>query len=363
MSLFISVVPIAYLIGNIFLYYRFLRRIKKATLACKIVLSVLFWFLAVSMILSMLLHDVEQPYFVAATMFRAGSMWMMFVFYTSLVLLLFDVVRFVCPAFKAGLCAAALIVSCIMVYGNYNYRHPEVVPIDITLDKKMDGSVKFAVVSDIHLGYGTGKSELRRFVKMINDLDADAVLIVGDLFDNSVKPAIRKRYNDELALLNAPQGVFMVPGNHEYISGIEECEAFLADTPVRMLSDTIVELPSAVQLVFFDDCSKRPIKRLKKLLSSVDDSKPIVYLQHQPTFLDKTNAYGVDVRFSGHTHHGQSWPINYITDAIYKQSHGYRKWSHSHVWVSSGLSLWGPHVRLGTKGDIAVVTLRGRAEE
>ena len=363
MSLFFSLVPVIYLAGNIFLYYRLLRRVKSTPVVCKVLLSFVFCLLALSMPVSMFLRNAELPYAVTAAIFRSGAVWMIFMFYTSLSLLLFDLVRLVVPAFKAGLCTAVFIVACLLVYGNYNYSHPDVVPLDITLDKKMDGSVKLAVVSDIHLGYGTGKSELRRFVNMINSLEADAVLIVGDLFDNSVAPAIEERFDEELALLNAPQGVYMVPGNHEYISGIEECKAFLADTPVRMLGDTVVELPSGVQIAFLEDCTKKTRKRPEALLADVDHSKPLVFLAHQPLYMVESDTLGVDVRFSGHTHHGQSWPINYVTDAIFKQSHGYRKWSHSHVWVSSGLSLWGPHIRLGTKGDMAIVTLRGNSAE
>jgi predicted MPP superfamily phosphohydrolase len=42
---------------------------------------------------------------------------------------------------------------------------------------------------------------------------------------------------------------------------------------------------------------------------------------------------------------------------MYEQSHGYRKWTHSHIWVSSGLSLWGPPLRIGTYSDFAVIDL------
>jgi predicted MPP superfamily phosphohydrolase len=56
-----------------------------------------------------------------------------------------------------------------------------------------------------------------------------------------------------------------------------------------------------------------------------------------------------------HTHRGQIWPLNWLTDCIFEQSHGYRKWAHSHIYVSSGLSLWGPPFRIGTHSDMAVI--------
>ena len=70
------------------------------------------------------------------------------------------------------------------------------------------------------------------------------------------------------------------------------------------------------------------------------------------------DAAGVDLQISGHTHHGQVFPLNLITDVMYEQSHGYRKWQHAHIYVSSGLSLWGPPFRIGTHSDMAVITLK-----
>ena len=67
-----------------------------------------------------------------------------------------------------------------------------------------------------------------------------------------------------------------------------------------------------------------------------------------------TEAAGIDLQFSGHTHHGQIWPINWVTDYIFEQSHGYRQWGNSHVYVSSGLSLWGPPFRIGTHSEMVI---------
>ena len=84
----------------------------------------------------------------------------------------------------------------------------------------------------------------------------------------------------------------------------------------------------------------------------------MVVLDHQPYDLAQTDALKVDLQISGHTHRGQVWPLSWLTDKMYEQSHGYRKWSYSHIWVSSGLSLWGPPFRIGTKSDLAVIDLK-----
>jgi predicted MPP superfamily phosphohydrolase len=61
----------------------------------------------------------------------------------------------------------------------------------------------------------------------------------------------------------------------------------------------------------------------------------------------------------GHTHRGQVFPLNLMVDRMYEQSHGYRQWQHVHIWVSSGLSLWGPPFRIGTYSDLAVIEITG----
>lgn len=81
-------------------------------------------------------------------------------------------------------------------------------------------------------------------------------------------------------------------------------------------------------------------------------------LNHQPYSLAETDSLKVDLLLCGHTHRGQVFPLNLITDKLYEQSHGYRKWSYSHIWVSSGLSLWGPPFRIGTQSDFAVIDIK-----
>lgn len=124
------------------------------------------------------------------------------------------------------------------------------------------------------------------------------------------------------------------------------------------MKDSVVELPCGVQIVGRDDRMNKRRKPVAHIMEQVDRSKPIVMLDHQPYEVAKKDSLGVDVQISGHTHRGQVWPLSVLVDNMYEQSHGYRKWPHSHVYVSSGLSLWGPPFRIGTNSDMAVITLR-----
>ena len=158
-------------------------------------------------------------------------------------------------------------------------------------------------------------------------------------------------------------GIYMVPGNHEYISGIEDVADYLANrTRIRLLRDEMVELPCGLQIVGRDDRSNENRHSLDSLLARTDPLKPVLVLDHQPYELAQTDAAGVDIQISGHTHNGQLWPLNHLVDMMYEQGHGYRKWSHAHIYVSSGLSLWGPPFRIGTESDFAVLKIYRRPE-
>jgi predicted MPP superfamily phosphohydrolase len=82
-------------------------------------------------------------------------------------------------------------------------------------------------------------------------------------------------------------------------------------------------------------------------------------LDHQPYHLAQADSLQVDLMICGHTHRGQVFPLNLMVDRMYEQSHGYRQWQHAHIWVSSGLSLWGPPFRIGTYSDLAVIEISG----
>ena len=149
----------------------------------------------------------------------------------------------------------------------------------------------------------------------------------------------------------------MVPVNHEYISGIRKSMQFIKETPIHLLRDEVVTLPGGIQIIGRDDRSNKSRLSLQELVKNIDPAKPVILLDHQPYNLSDTENAGIDLQFSGHTHRGQVWPISLITDHLFDQSYGYRKWGNSHIYVSSGLSLWGPPFRIGTDSELVVFNI------
>lgn len=349
---------IAYAGGNTYIFIRGLQTLSGCSTGVKLLFSVIYWCLAGAMFLYFMTRNIDLPKWLAGTMFSVGSAWLIFTLYMVIALVVTDVAGLFLSSLRHGFVYALGFTLLLLLAGYCNYRHPKVVELNLTTDKHIEGGeMKIVAISDVHLGDGTGKKALQRYVRKINAQQPDLILIGGDLIDNSIKPVYGARMNEELEQLKATLGIYMVPGNHEYISGLEQCEEFLRLTDITLLRDSVATLPNGVQIIGRDDRSNKRRKTLENLIAQTDKSRPIVVIDHQPYKLAQADSLGVDLQFSGHTHHGQVWPISMITDRMFEQSHGYRKWSHAHIYVSSGLSLWGPPFRIGTNSDMAVIRL------
>jgi predicted MPP superfamily phosphohydrolase len=81
-------------------------------------------------------------------------------------------------------------------------------------------------------------------------------------------------------------------------------------------------------------------------------------MDHQPFHLEEAEKNGVDVQISGHTHHGQIWPLNLITKRVYELSWGYKTRKNTHFYVSSGTGTWGPPIRIGNTPEIIHLKLK-----
>jgi predicted MPP superfamily phosphohydrolase len=272
-------------------------------------------------------------------------------------LALTDLVKIFNRAFPYGFILSLLLTSGLLIYGYICYQHPQRQSIRLHIDKPLINRDKLKVVaiSDWHLGLGTGKEKLKKDVDRINAEKPDLILIGGDLIDNSLGPVVAQQMETELNRLAAPMGVYMVPGNHEYISGIEDCSHFIEKTQIKLLKDSIATLPCGLQLVGRDDRSNRDRLSVRDLVPLTDPSRPVILIDHQPVELGITEAVGfADLQFSGHTHNGQVFPLSLLTAHLFDISHGYEKRGQTHFYVSSGISLWGPPFRIGTCSEWVV---------
>ena len=330
--------------------------------ALRVVFCLLYWISACGMFISFGLRNAAMPEFLHRALHIVGTSWLLFTLYMVVALLCADLAHWVWPSFHHGVWYALGLTLAVLVAGYINYRHPRVEHITIETDKPIEGGrLRLVAISDVHLGRGTTRSDLARYVSIINSENPDMVLIAGDLIDNSILPVTKADMCREFERVDARYGIYMAAGNHEYISGIEECRNYLKTTPIQLLSDSVARPADGVVIVCRDDRQNLRRARLDSLLAASDKEHFLIVLDHQPNAIAESQKSNIDLHLSGHTHRGQVFPLNLVTDYLFEQSHGYRKWGDTHAYVMTGLSLWGPPFRIGTHSEMLVVDIISNA--
>ena len=260
----------------------------------------------------------------------------------------------------------SIVTVAIIVFAGYiNARNPVVNTLEINLPKKSSKMRELNVVmmSDIHLGTLIGKSRFEEIVTRVNALNPDIILLAGDIVDEDITPVIEDNTGEALMKLKAIYGVYGITGNHEYIGGVEPAVTYLTQHGIRMLRDESVLIDSGFYLIGREDkdskrFSNKDRKPLNDLMYGVDKNYPIIVLNHQPVNLAEAVESNVDLHLSGHTHHGQLFPFNYLTEKIYEISRGYKLIGNTQFFVSNGVGTWGPPMRLGSKPEIVNIKIK-----
>lgn len=355
--------------------YMFIRgwQVLPADSSLRLPYAIIFWTFALSFIAGRFLERIAITPFSTAVVW-IGSFWFAAFAYFTLALLVIDFLRlanYIVPFFPSFVTAdiaktkivvaigLSAVVLLALVAGFLNARSPQVKVLQIHIPKQADSLkiLNIAVASDIHLGTIIGRERLNAIVEKINGLHADLVLFPGDIVDEDLAPVINQNLGETLRTIKAKYGVYAVTGNHEYIGGVEKASKYLMDHGIKVLRDEVTTVDGNIVLVGREDRSisqfsgtKR--KPLSELMAGVDKRFPIILMDHQPIGLNEAVEQGADLQLSGHTHHGQIWPFNAITNAVYEVSWGYKKKGQTQFYVSSGVGTWGPPVRLGNTPEI-----------
>lgn len=365
---------LVYGLANFYVFFRIGQALPNSTPAVRILLGVVAVVLASSFFIAFLWAG-SMPSGWASFFYKTGTSWMFILLYLFLFLLLRDVLlgadklfHFI-PAGLSGtpkfmrlsLWVATGLAGILLLAGYLHYTAKKRVELSIRTSKgtskAASGSkpLKIVAVSDLHLGYGIGNSELKKWVDAINAENPDLILIAGDVIDTDVAPLEENHTEEYLRQLRAPLGVYACVGNHEYISNLKRSSEWIKRSGIHLLRDSVAEIGHGVSIVGRDDRSNPRRKPLSHLTANLDPSQRIILLDHQPYHLEEAVRNGVDLQLSGHTHRGQVWPINWITDKLYEVSHGYKQKGNTHIYVSSGIGIWGGKFRIGSQSEYVVI--------
>ena len=282
-------------------------------------------------------------------------------------------------------CACATLIMCISFWGVVNARLVRVTPYDVTINKeaqdengqKMD-SMKIVLVADLHLGYNIGVRQVQRIVNSINKQDADLVLIAGDIFDNEWEAVDQPEELEKILRgIKSKYGVYACYGNHDIqeqvLAGFTfggqkektsspEMDEFIEKAGITLLRDEGVLINDSIYIYGRRD-AHRPGNGVTDRVSAdeitknVDKSKAIIVLDHEPKELEELSSAGVDMDLCGHTHDGQMFPGNILVAMMWENSCGYLNVDGMHNIVTSGVGVFGPDMRVGTKAEICPITV------
>jgi hypothetical protein len=238
-------------------------------------------------------------------------------------------------------------------YGVWNAYHPRVRDLTVRIKDLPPAwrGRKVAQLSDVHLGSILRAGFASRLVARVNAENPDLVAITGDLFDGA---------DGKLEELAAPLGIYFVTGNHETYLGVERAYAALRTTPVRILADEMVVIDGlqVIGVSYPERGHSRDFAQALAQIPGFDPALPSLLLYHSPTHIAEAKAAGISLQLSGHAHHGQLFPIQFISRLVYgRYYHGLHMEGDYTLYASSGAGTWGPTMRTGNRPEIAVIQL------
>jgi uncharacterized protein len=378
MALFFTIFFTVYAAVNYYIFIRGWQALSGAAYL-KPFYAIIFILAAASYILAKFL-DGKIPHAIYDAMIWIGSFWFAFMLYFFLSIVLIDFLRLLnwklnffphlitnnyTDAKKYLLLAVVLISTIIIFIGYLNTRKIIVNSLAIEIPRKQSALTELnaVVLSDLHLSTINGEKLLSKIVVMINELNPDIVFIPGDFVDDRAETLKLEGIGGSLSKIKTKYGVFASTGNHEYINGIKGTSKFITDNRINLIRDSSLLVADSFTLAAREDGSKNnftgePRKSLQEIMNSVDRNYPVILLDHTPFKLEEAAANGVSLQLSGHTHHGQMFPLNFITKIIYEVSWGYKKKNDTHFYISCGVGTWGPPVRLGSNSEIINLKIR-----
>ena len=347
------------LLGNVYVLWHVWRILPLPSWAKVVVVTLMvFAFLLLFVGFSRHIH-LNMP--LATVVYEIGTSWLIILLYLFMAFLLLDIGRWVhlVPATFlknswSGTLAVTAFMFIIFLYGNIHYHQKVRQPLMLTTGKTLSRKMKVVMLSDLHLGYHNRRSEFAKWVDKINEEKADLILVAGDIIDKNIQPLEEQEMHQEFLRLNAP--VVACLGNHEYYGGESNALLFYKKADITLLRDSVTTVGDLC-IIGRDDRSNPKRKTLSELMKGVDRTKYLVVLDHQPIQLEEAEQNGIDFQLSGHTHHGQVWPISWITESIYECAFGEWQRGSTRYYVTSGIGIWGGKFRIGTRSEYVVAEI------
>lgn len=364
---FILVASSVFIGINLFVYFRFLKRVFTSNLARQIIKMILFFIIIFEILFVFSLRfsfDSNWHLWLGASFIGISFMLFSIGFVYEILMLFFKTLPF--SKTRRKFLKICFDITMIILAFSYIFKGfvdglslPKVKKIKIKI-KNLQNSLNIVQISDIHIGEFLKKDYLTKLVKLINNQNPDIVAITGDLVDKDIR--IIWRDLEPLKDIKSKFGVFFVAGNHEYYNGIEPILSHLEKIGIIVLRNTNKQVANINLAGLYDVGALKlnhPLKPdLKAALNSVNKALPTILLAHQPKQLNYLKNENIDLVLSGHTHAGQIFPFNFLVKLDQPYVYGLHKHSEkTQIYVTSGAGFWGPPIRFLAPAEIVNITL------
>ncbi|MFG2923060.1 metallophosphoesterase [Streptomyces sp. NPDC048305] len=265
---------------------------------------------------------------------------------------------------------AVLGVSAVLLAWGYveARRVPRVRRLDVPLPRLgagLDGT-RVVLITDTHYGPIDRAGWSARVCETVNSLEADLVCHTGDIADGTAER--RRAQAAPLGTVRATRARVYVTGNHEYYSeaqGWVDLMDELGWEPLRNRHVLLERGGDTLVVAGVDDVTAESSglaghrAHLAGAMDGADPDLPVLLLAHQPKFVDRAAAAGVDLQLSGHTHGGQIWPFHHLVRLDQPALAGLsRHGSRTLLYTSRGTGFWGPPFRVFAPSEITLLVLR-----
>lgn len=264
------------------------------------------------------------------------------------------------PASALWKAALPLSFFALTAWGWYNAHTLAITRYSITLDKPT-APFRILLASDLHLGVQNGNAAIDRLRSIAEQETPDLILLPGDIINDDAAPYLAQHMAENLGKLHAPYGVYITLGNHEHYGELSGNIRALRQSGHTLLLDQSIQT-HGITIIGREDNTNPHRKPITALLPA-DTSHPIIVLDHQPKDIDAISQQPIDLTVSGHTHRGQIFPANFITQYLYRLDYGHAKIGSGHFITTSGYGFWGVPLRLGSQSEIVIIDVKAKNNE
>ncbi len=327
-----------------------------------------YWVLALFMIgpflfmIPNMLGD-KLPCALSRILAHMGGYWFMFCIYMNMFLTAFVILQIVLTIIanervwlflsEFGAWTAFVISSALLPVGAYRASHPVMRRITLHTDKPLKRKFDIAFASDLHLGMALGKNFCSKLVERFNVINADAIILGGDIIDGNWRFVESEGSLEPFRHLTAKLGSFAVFGNHDHYSGsITQEKQTLESFGVKCLTGETVFFDEGLQISGLEDYLYFP----DKALPEPSGSHFAILAEHEPKRIKQAASLGYDLYLAGHTHAGQFWPLRIFTKRMFLLDYGLMQFGNMQAIVTSGYGSWGTLFRLTARPEIVIVS-------